>query len=32
MDLFECVMYCLLDNANKLEELNFIKNYGKERI
>ena len=31
MDLFEVVMYCLLDSINALKENNYIDNYGKER-
>ena len=31
MDLFECVMYVLLDCINGLNEEQFIKHYGKER-
>ena len=31
MDLFECIMYILLDTINGLSELEFITHYGKER-
>lgn len=31
MDLFEVVMYVLLDTINGLKEMEFIENYGKER-
>ena len=31
MDLFEVVMYVLLDTINGLNEMEFIENYGKER-